>query len=170
MALPLIYSYTPYLANAVNTRFVTKQGGSWHLLPPAGDLPNNGWLPDVRYIDVSNIRLSMFQRGLTHDSDGNCLIADDESITFRLRVSYYEISQDILFLWNEITMDIWEATTYNAVAGFELGKPGLIFDLGAPRMLFSAEVFCDPPSPTALALSDPAHEWLMWENGVVQYF
>jgi len=86
MALPIIYSYTPYLANPVNMRFVTKQGGSWHFLPPSSDLPNNGWLPDVRYIDVSNIRLSMFQRGLTHDSDGNGLVPDDARITFRLRV------------------------------------------------------------------------------------
>lgn len=170
MALPLRYSFVPYLVNPVSTAFVTKQGGSWHMLPPSNQILPNGWVPDVRYIDVSDIRLSMFQRGISRNQGGGGKVPEGAEITFRMRVTFYEISQEVMWRWDTVTMDIWEATTSDAVIGFELGRPGLVFDLGAPRMLRAVEVLCDSPSTAALALSNPAHEWLMWENGVVRYF
>jgi len=148
---------------SVTQHGILRIGGYWRFVPPA--LISDVFRLQVRYLDLREVEMSLFQRGVARGVDVTT------PITFRLVATVMRVV-GVAFQFQPVDVTVWSETTVGRTVGFTM--PQQVWDLGSDeylvglRLEVAGEVVGVPAiRPDNLATASVGHDWIPWRTGMV---
>lgn len=159
---PMVFVGSP----AVPQVGIVRLGGFWRGMPIPG--PQDGYALLARYVDTTNVDLSMYQRGVPRGAE------TDAPMTFALVATVMRVVGPLQSGGVDVTL--WEAETAGRGIGFTL--PRRVWDLGHLEYVVGVRV--EAVGATTLrpnndfGIRDPTdsvdYDWMPWSGGTLAIY